>query len=70
VNAVSDSRSRINPRHRTLDAERLADALLDLAALVEADEDELELGAQIHARVTPSVERAVPVETVPEEKSA
>jgi hypothetical protein len=59
VNAVSDSRPRINPRHRTLDAERLAAALLDLAALVEGDEDELELGAQIHARVTG-----------PEEKSA
>lgn len=62
---MSDSRPRINPRHRTLDAQRLAAALLDLAALIEADEDELELGAQIHARVTGSKERPAP-----EEKSA
>lgn len=67
---MSDSRPRINPRHRTLDAERLAAALLDLAALVETDEDELELGAQIHARVTGSVERTEPVRTVSGEKSA
>jgi hypothetical protein len=56
---VSESRTRINPRHRTMDAKRLAEAILDLAALVESDEDEFELGAQIHARVTR-----------PEEKSA
>lgn len=62
---MSYSRPRINPRHRSLDAQRLAAALLDLAALVEADENELDLGAQIHARVTGSVERSAP-----EEKSA
>jgi len=56
---VSESRTRIKPRHRTMDAERLAEAILDLAALAESDEGELELGAQIHARVTR-----------PEEKSA
>lgn len=59
VNPVSESRPRINPRHRTIDVERLAAAILDLAALVEGDENELEIGTQIHARLTR-----------PEEKSA
>jgi hypothetical protein len=58
VNPVSDTRPRINPRHRTVDVERLAAAMLDLADLVDADEDELELGAQIHARVTGSEEKS------------
>jgi hypothetical protein len=62
---VSDSRPRINPRHRTLDPERLAAALLDLAAVVEPDEDELDLGEQIHARITGSTGRSAR-----EEKSA
>lgn len=57
---MSDSRPRINPRHRTIDFERLAAAILDLAALVDGDEDDLELGAEIHARATASVEVSAP----------
>jgi len=48
---VSTTRPRINPRHRTVDAERLAAAILDLAADVELDDDEIALGAEIYDRV-------------------
>jgi len=56
---VSPTRPRINPRHRTVEVERLAAAILDLAAVVECDDDEVALGAQIHDRLA-----------IPKEKSA
>lgn len=55
---MSDQRPRINPRHRTIDVTRLAAAILDLASVVDEDEHELELGAQIHARVTGPKEKS------------
>lgn len=55
---MSNSRPRINPRHRTLDFERLAGSLLDLAALIDGDEEEIELGAQIESQVTAPAEKS------------
>lgn len=59
---MSDVRPRINPRHRTTDVERLAAAILDLASVADGDEEELQLGAQIHAMVAGSVAKTAPVE--------
>jgi hypothetical protein len=39
--------------------------MIDLAALVDDDEDAVELGAQIHARIIGS-----PADSAPQEKSA
>jgi len=55
---VSDSRPRINPRHRVLDFERLAGSLLDLAVLIDGDEADVELGAQIEAHITAPKEKS------------
>ncbi len=55
---MSDQRPRINPRHRTVDVARLAAAILDLAAVVDEDEHELQLGAQIRTRVTGPKEKS------------
>lgn len=55
---MSTTRPRINPRHRNVDAERLAAAILDLAADVELDDDEIALGAEIYNRVATPTERS------------
>lgn len=59
---MNNSRPRINPRHRTIDLERLAAALLDMASHVEVDEDDLEIGAQIQAGLTQPVDDSAPNE--------
>ncbi len=55
---MSTARPRINPRHRTLDAERLAAAILDLVADVELDDDEIALGAEIYDRMSHPTEKS------------
>jgi len=55
---VSTARPRINPRHRTIHAERLAAAILDLVADVELDDDEIALGAEIYDRVATAKEKS------------
>jgi hypothetical protein len=55
---VSNSRPRINPRRRALDSDRLAAAILDLAAVVELDDDDLAIGAEIYDRVADPKEKS------------
>lgn len=59
---MNNSRPRINPRHRTIDLERLAAALLDMASHVEVDEEDLEVGAQIQASLKQPVNDSAPNE--------
>jgi hypothetical protein len=58
VNPVSKAQPRINPQHRTIDLPRLAAALLDLAALLDIDEDEIRLGSEIFAKFTTPKEKS------------